>query len=110
MELAPGYSQIAQNAAAETGAGSAIDVIANSYGRYPERFTWTSKSTGTPTGVTVLLEGTIDNVNWFELDRSVAIVSEMRHVVNKGVNQIRTNLSALTGGSTPTVTTRIAAF
>lgn len=66
--------------------------------------TWTVKTTGTPTSVTVLLEGSLDNTDFFTLDTSNELTIGMRHIKDKCVKYIRSNITTLSGGSTPTVT------
>jgi hypothetical protein len=66
--------------------------------------TWNTVITGSPTTVSVTLEGSIDGTNWFVLDTSTSTSNEMRHVTNKPVTYLRANLGTLSGGSTPTVT------
>lgn len=90
-------------AATATGAGTS----SSSFGLL-SKHSWHVIVTGSPASVTVNLEGTIDGSNWFTLDSSTTTTSEMRHVVNKPVTQIRANLATLTGGSSPTVTVTIA--
>jgi len=68
-----------------------------------EMHTWQVIVTGNPTALEVKLEGTIDGTNWFVLDTSKTVASEMRHVVNKLVWQVRPKLLTLTGGTVPTV-------
>jgi len=95
---------ISLNAVGSTGAGTATSFG----GVLTPRHTWTVKTTGSPTAVTVNFEGSIDNVDWFTLDSSTATSSEMRHVVNKPVLFVRCNLTTLTGGTSPTVTCKFA--
>lgn len=66
--------------------------------------TWQTIITGSPTSVTVRLEGSIDGTNWFQLDESTSLTNEMRHIAYKLATQVRANLITLSGGSTPTVT------
>lgn len=61
--------------------------------------------TGTPTAVDIRLEGSLDNVTYFELSKSIvfAPTGELRHRANAAVKYIRGNVVALTGGSSPKV-------
>lgn len=77
----------------------------------PDRFSWSvTFLTAAPGGQTTLLEGSMDNVNWFTLDtsQSLAYVSntdcgELRHVTSKPVFYIRCRISAfVVGGNTGT--------
>lgn len=64
--------------------------------------------TGSPTSVSVNLEGSHDNVNWVNLTTYtstssgyVSFDSQVR------VRYVRANLTAITGGSSPTITASI---
>lgn len=67
--------------------------------------------TGAPTAVTVDLEGSLDDVTWVSLASHVMSAGELTaaaalfHVVDKPVRYVRTNVTTLTGGTAPTVTT-----
>ena len=69
-----------------------------------------STITGAPTAVTVDLEGSVDNVSFFQLASDpyqpgdLTAQGAMFHVADKPVKFIRVNLTALTGGTSPTVT------
>ena len=66
--------------------------------------------TGSPTAVTVDLEGSLDNITFFQLDThpfnngEIPSGKSMFHVINKPVRFVRLNLTKLTGGTAPTVT------
>lgn len=61
--------------------------------------------TGGPSGCTVNLDGSLDGVNWFDLSGAQTCTSNtMFHVVSKPVAYVRGDLTALTGGTAPTVT------
>jgi len=61
--------------------------------------------TGSPSGCTLHLEGSLDGTNWFDISGDQTCTSNlMFHVVNRAVAQVRMNLTALTGGTAPTVT------
>jgi hypothetical protein len=68
--------------------------------------------TGSPTAVTIDLEGSLDNNTFYTLASHTFSSGEltaggsMFHVESKMVKFIRANLVTLTGGSSPTVTTR----
>ena len=68
--------------------------------------------TGSPTAVTVDLEGSLDDNTYFTLASHSMTSSEltasaaMFHVETKRVHYIKTNVTTLTGGSSPTVTIR----
>jgi len=68
--------------------------------------------TGSPSTVTLTLEGSLDGVNWFTLATwssgslsSGAIV----WAADKPVSQVRANLGTLSGGTSPTVTALLVA-
>lgn len=88
------------SAATATGAGTQLNLMDSK-----PFHTWTVVVTGSPTVVSVDLEGSIDNgTNWFTLDTSTTTTSEMRHVINKPVLSVRAKLNTLTAGAAPTVT------
>jgi len=66
-------------------------------------------TTGSPTTVTVSLEGSHDGTNWYAITNPVATLS-VPHVSITGFlfRFVRANLITLTGGSSPTVTATVA--
>src|SRR6185312_7027494 len=61
--------------------------------------------TGSPSGCTVNLDGSLDGAHWFDLSGGQTCTSStMFHVVSKPVAYVRGDLTALSGGSSPTVT------
>lgn len=88
---------------AATGAGSVLNVNG------PVSITWQTTFTGTPTAITVNLEGSIDGTNYFVLDTSTSTTAEMRHVVNKQVDKLRCNITAYTVNSS-TATCSLEAY
>ena len=70
--------------------------------------------TGAPTAVTVALEGSLDGVTWFQFAEHVLTSGEiadqaaMFHVINKPSPRLRPNLTALAGGTEPTVSFIVA--
>jgi hypothetical protein len=91
------------NAATATGPGTAImfdkPMAAHSLGFV---------TTGSPDTATVSLEGTYDGTNWFTL-QSIVHGTPIGNVGNMPLLGIRGNLTALAGGTSPTVTAWIAA-
>lgn len=93
------------NGVTATGVGSSIIC-----GQGISEHTVQATITGAPTAVTVALDGSLDDSTWIELDSHPFSAGEltagkaMWHVVNKVVKHIRLNLTALTGGTSPTVT------
>ncbi|MEE8608693.1 MAG: hypothetical protein V3S55_13890 [Nitrospiraceae bacterium] len=60
--------------------------------------------TGSPTGCAFQLEGSLNNSNWEDLSGSQDCTAiTMFHVANKSVPYVRGNLTALSGGTSPTV-------
>ena len=67
------------------------------------RLAWAVQSTANPQ--TTTLQGTVDGVNWFQLDQSTTATGELRVVIAQGVKAIRAVTGTITGG-TVTVTAR----
>ncbi len=94
-------------AATTTGAGSTQKTFS-----IPTHHTVVATMGGTvvATAVTVDLEGSLDDVNWFQLARYAFIAADitaeaaMFHVADKPVKYVRGNLITLSGGTDPTVT------
>lgn len=67
---------------------------------------------GSVTALTVDLEGSLDNTTWFTLKSYALSGTEltaktaMYHVVNKGVNHIRANITTITETGTTAVTVK----
>lgn len=71
---------------------------------FPTDMTWQLIVTGVVATQTTNLEGSIDGTNFFILDTSTVIISEMRHVALKPVLYIRGNCTGVgAGGGTITV-------
>jgi len=82
-----------------TGATSAIDTVTGF-----EKHTWTVVSDASESNLTVKLEGSLDNSNWFELDSYSGTANTMRHIVNKPVRYIRFNVTSM--GDATSITLR----
>jgi len=88
------------SAADSTGAGD-IKQLPHLVGNHVVQVT----STGSPTTVTLALEGSIDGSTWFVLDSSTYTASNnMNFAIDMPVTYVRLNLTNLSGGSSPTVT------
>ena len=95
------------NAALVTGAGSTQKVS-----MIPSEHTVQAKMGGAvvATAVTVDLEGSLNDTDWFQLARhafsagDITAEGAMFHVQDKPVRFVRANLITLTGGTTPSVT------
>ena len=106
----PNQVFVSNNASTATGVG--VSAAMPQYGQSrtpPSKFTWQTITTGSPSGVSVNLEGSIDGANWVILDNSTATAGEIRCVVNYPMKFVRTNLATLTGGTAPTVTGQFVA-
>jgi|SRR3990167_1580622 len=97
------------SAAAGTGAGNEFGFSPYWLGVLPSVFSFDILITGSPATVTVLLEGSLDGTNWFTLATVSLTTDSLNFIVDKPVLYLRANLTALTGGSAPTVSVGIAA-
>lgn len=92
------------NAATATGPGTVFDL-----GVVRSSHSLQTSTTGSPTGVTVLLEGSLGASGpWTTLATSTSTTGDVQTVTGKAVRYIRANLTVLTGGTAPTVTALIA--
>ena len=61
--------------------------------------------TGSPATATLVIYGSIDGVNFFDISGNQAAASNLLFfVIDKPVRYLRANLTALSGGTAPTVT------
>lgn len=92
------------NAVTVTGAG-----ISTTLSNPNCKHSWTVKTTGSPTTTTVLFEGSLDDTDFFTLDTTTltSATFDARHVIDKCVKYVRGNLTALSGGTSPTVTVKV---
>jgi hypothetical protein len=59
---------------------------------------------GSPTSCTIKLEGSLDGSAWFDLSGAQTCTSDvMFHVTSKPVNVVRVNVTALSGGTSPSL-------
>lgn len=71
--------------------------------------------TANATAVTVNIEGSIDNANWFTLashtfrSEEITVGQAMFHVIGKPTLDIRGNLKKMVGGTVPTLTLTVVA-
>lgn len=86
------------------GSTSAINL-----GHVCKTFTFQTVVTGTPTSFTLTYQGSLDGVNWFTLGTSTATAGDAQHIVDKPAMFVRATLSALTGGTAPSVTAMVGA-
>jgi len=92
------------SAATSTGPGTVTDL-----GVVRSAHTLQTSTTGSPTGVTVLLEGSLAAAGpWATLATSTSTTGDVQTATGKAVRYVRANLTVLTGGTAPTVTALIA--
>lgn len=108
VNVSHGYNPFAaQNATGQTAAFNWLSTTTTA-GHIPLWMTFQVVTTGGPATCTLNVQGSLDNINWFDLSGNQTCTSSlMFHVVNKPVQYVRINLSALTGGTSPTVTTTV---
>ena len=61
--------------------------------------TWMVDFTGSPTSVLLILQGTVDGANWFNLREFTGTADAMEHIVNRPIRKIRAYLTTLDAGS-----------
>lgn len=92
------------NAATSTGPGAVVDL-----GVVRSSHTLQTTVTGTPSGATVTLEGSLAAAGpWATLATSTSTTGDVQTATGKAVRYVRANLTVLTGGTAPTVTALIA--
>jgi len=97
---------------AVTGTANGTSFAMPNYGRCPQpptKFTWQMSYTGSPSGVSATLQGSIDGSTWFTLDTSTSTSGEVRVVINNPMKFIRIVLGTFTGGTNPTATGQFVA-
>jgi hypothetical protein len=101
VNLTRGQVGVSLTAVAATGAGQ--DFRDPNDGPPPSRYTWQVLYTGTPTAITINLEGSLDDTNWDVLDSYAGTTSTGRSVANKPYKFFRCNITSYTvNGSTTT--------
>ena len=83
------------------GAGDAVGVGPIYHGNdTPKQITWEILLSGTPTTLTANLEGSLDLVNWYQLDTTSTVQpAQARSVVLKPFRYYRVNVTAVTGAA-----------
>ncbi len=90
---------------AQTATGTTAVLDFRSVKMHPDKLTVQLNVTGSPTGCAYQLEGSLDNVNFFDLSGSqTCTANKMFHLDAKYVRYLRGNLTTLTGGTSPSVT------
>lgn len=72
-------------------------------------FTLQTVVTGAPTGVSCVLEGSLDGVTPFVLATSTSTTGDVQFAIDKPAQYVRVNLGTLTAGTAPTVTAFVGA-
>lgn len=72
-------------------------------------FTFQTVVTGSPASFTLTLQGSLNGTTWYTLGTTTAVAGEAQFVVDKPAQFVRATLSALTGGTAPTVSTYVGA-
>lgn len=72
-------------------------------------FAFQSVITGTPTSFTLTYQGSLDGTNWYTLGTTTSTAGEGTFVVDKPAQFVRATLSALTGGTSPTISAFVGA-
>lgn len=104
--LAPGSDVTPLAAVTSTGTSSVYELFSNG-SALPKSFYWNTVVTGSPVSLTVALEGSEDASTWISFDSSTSVTGEARSVVNIFPRYVRANFSALSGGTSPTLTVNL---
>ena len=91
------------NAVTATGAGASFSVPEKPTGGLFSNYSWQVVPTGSPTGISTTLQGSLDGNTWVVIDTSTNTAGEVRAVSGKPFAFMRANLGTLTGGTAPTV-------
>ncbi len=91
------------SAVTSTGAGSAF-ATPPQWRTHADGITWETTITGSPSTVSVKLQGSLDNSVWHDLDSQVSTSGQLHHSGRPVPIFVRANVVTLSGGSTPTVT------
>jgi hypothetical protein len=99
------------NAATATGAGSAFAVPTiptAQRGGFIQTMVWQIVTTGSPSSISVTLQGSLDGVSWFSIGSAVTTATlTLVNLANANAGPyafIRADLTTLSGGTSPTVT------
>lgn len=102
---AQAYTEVKWPAKTSTGSTAVFNVAGN------DAHTLSVVVTGSPSACTMNLDGSLDGTNFFNLSGDITCTSSvMFHVINRPVTLVRATVSALSGGSSPTVTVRYIGF
>ena len=82
------------------GVGNAWAVPGSPGGGRTSNFTWSISYTGSPTVVSVNIEGSNDGINWEVIDNTSNTAGETRYVANNPFTLLRANAVTLTSAST----------
>lgn len=98
--LSPGVS--ANTFTAATGTGVAGTPYALTQG-YSPTISWTITTVGGPSAITVSLQGSQDNLSWFDLDTSTNTAGEIRYLNPIALKFVRGFITTRTGGTNITI-------
>jgi hypothetical protein len=78
-------------------------------GQLPGGFTWQTTTTGSPTSITVNFMGSIDNINWAQLDTATSTSGTIapRSVTGSPMRYVGCVPATITGGASPTLTCQL---
>jgi hypothetical protein len=93
------------SAVTATGAGAVFN-----YGQLVQGVSLQTLITGAPASLNINLEGSLDGVNFVTMTSSTSTTGEVKSDTTHLVQYVRANLTALTGGTSPTVTATIGAI
>lgn len=60
-------------------------------------FSWEITYPVTPATIAVALQGSLDEITWYDLDTHALVTPLLKHVVDKSVRFLRANATTLTG-------------
>jgi hypothetical protein len=58
-------------------------------------YTWQQSNNATNTQPDIVLEGSVDGVNWFDIDVSTKIGGELRYIINRPMRRFRVNIKSM---------------
>ncbi len=84
----------------------------NQFESKPNIITWQVDIVGTVTALTLTLQGSLNGVNWFDLDSYAVASNTMRHIANKSVKIVRAKLEnfAYSGSGSPTPNITVSVY
>ena len=108
IAIDPNSPTVLLAAATGTGAGATFaNALTPGGAGVLQDFAWQVAVTGSPSGISTTLQGSLDGATWLTLDTSTNTSGELRAISGKPVTFLRANVGTLTGGTAPTVTVTI---